>query len=78
VNGLHQRQADRVRLLSNIHREILFGWISRTTALVVSLALMIVASAVAQAQQPKLEMHRVGVNADDGSGWHQAVSKQRC
>ena len=24
--------------------------------------------------QPKLEMHRVGVSADDGSGWHLAVS----
>ena len=26
--------------------------------------------------QPKLEMHRVGVKADDGSGWHLAVSSK--
>lgn len=31
--------------------------------------------AVVQAQ-PKLEMHRVGVSADDGSGWHLAVSSK--
>ncbi len=48
--------------------------ILRSLARVVSRALMILASAVAQAQQPKLEMHRAGVSADDGSGWHQAVS----
>src|SRR5258708_37417286 len=48
--------------------------ILRSLARVVLLALMILASAVAQAQQPKLEMHRLGVNADDGSGWHPAVS----
>ena len=48
--------------------------ILRSLAQVVSLALMILASAVAQAQQPKLEMHRAGVSADDGSGWHPAVS----
>jgi hypothetical protein len=48
--------------------------ILRSLARVVSLALVILASAVAQAQQPKLEMHRVGVSADDGSGWHPAVS----
>src|SRR5258708_2024037 len=48
--------------------------ILRSLARVVLLALMILASAVAQAQQPKLEMHRAGVNADDGSGWHPAVS----
>jgi hypothetical protein len=34
---------------------------------------LIFASAVAHAQ-PKLEMHRVGVNADDGSGWHEGIS----
>ena len=39
-----------------------------------SLAFFIIAGAVAQAQQPKLEMHRTGVTADDGSGWHLAVS----
>jgi hypothetical protein len=37
------------------------------------LALVIFASGMAQAE-PKLEMHRVGVSADDGSGWHAAVS----
>jgi hypothetical protein len=31
-------------------------------------------SGKSNAQQPKLEMHRVGVSADDGSGWHLAVS----
>ncbi len=41
-----------------------------------SFVLMIAASAIVQAQQPKLEMHRVGVNADDGSGWHPAVSSK--
>jgi hypothetical protein len=38
------------------------------------LALVLVDCGIASAQQPKLEMHRVGVNADDGSGWHSAVS----
>jgi len=28
------------------------------------------------AAQPKLEMHRVGVTADDGLGWHLAVSSK--
>jgi hypothetical protein len=37
-------------------------------------ALIILASVMAQAQQPKLDMHRAGVSADDGSGWHAAVS----
>jgi hypothetical protein len=46
----------------------------RIFANALSSAIMIWACASAQAQQPKLEMHRVGVNADDGSGWHQAVS----
>ena len=46
----------------------------RLFAKVFSSALIVLACATAQAQQPKLEMHRVGVNADDGSGWHQAVS----
>ena len=41
-----------------------------------SFVLIIAAGAIAQAQQPKLEMHRVGVNADDGSGWHPAVSSK--
>ena len=39
----------------------------------VSLAL-IYACGMVEAQQPKLEMHRAGINADDGSGWHSAVS----
>jgi len=26
--------------------------------------------------QPKLEMHRIGAKADDGSGWHLAVSSK--
>ncbi len=37
-------------------------------------AIIIFACTTANAQQPKLEMHRAGVNADDGSGWHPAVS----
>jgi hypothetical protein len=37
-------------------------------------ALIILASVMAHAQQPKLDMHRAGVSADDGSGWHAAVS----
>ena len=31
-------------------------------------------AAVARAQQPKLEMHRTGVDTKDPSGWHLAVS----
>ncbi len=46
----------------------------RPLARILSLALVILAGAVAQAQQPGLEMHRAGVNADDGSGWHSAAS----
>lgn len=38
-------------------------------------AIVLVLPAMAQAQ-PKLEMHRVGVRADDGSGWHLAVSSK--
>jgi hypothetical protein len=38
------------------------------------LALMACVSGIANAQQSTLEMHRVGVSADDGSGWHLAVS----
>jgi hypothetical protein len=48
--------------------------IFRLLAMVFSLAVIIFACTTAKAQQPKLEMHRVGVNADDGSGWHSAVS----
>ena len=44
-------------------------------ATVFSSAVIIFACATATAQQqPKLEMHRVGVSADDGTGWHPAVS----
>jgi hypothetical protein len=48
--------------------------IFRLLAMVVSLAVLIFACTTAKAQQPKLEMHRVGVNTDDGSGWHTAIS----
>jgi len=39
----------------------------------ITLAAIVAVPAVSEAQ-PKLEMHRAGVNADDGSGWHLAVS----
>jgi len=45
--------------------------IQRLLASIVSLVLMVSTSAIAE---PKLEMHRVGVNAGDGSGWYPAVS----
>ena len=45
--------------------------ILRLLAGVLSLALIASTSATAE---PKLEMHRVGVNVDDGSGWYPAVS----
>jgi hypothetical protein len=48
--------------------------ILRLVASLFASALMIIACAPANAQQPKLEMHRVGVSADDGTGWHAAVS----
>jgi len=38
-------------------------------------SILIGAATIAQAQ-PKLEMHRTGVSADDGSGWHLAVSSK--
>lgn len=41
---------------------------------VACLTLATSASRLADAQQSKLEMHRVGVSADDGSGWHFAAS----
>jgi hypothetical protein len=46
-------------------------FILRLLASVLSLALVATTSATAE---PKVEMHRLGVNADDGSGWHPAVS----
>ena len=45
--------------------------ILRLLASVFWLALIVSTSATAE---PKLEMHRVGVNVDDGSGWSPAVS----
>jgi len=44
----------------------------------VRLALIAVALVLPEvaAAQPKLEMHRAGVSADDGSGWHLAVSSK--
>ena len=48
--------------------------ISRLLVMAFSSAVLIFACTTARAQQPKLEMHRVGVNTDDGSGWHSAVS----
>jgi hypothetical protein len=48
--------------------------IIRLVALLSALAIIIVPGAVAQAQQPKLEMHRTGVDSKDPSGWHLAVS----
>ena len=45
--------------------------ILRLLAGVFALALIVSTSATAE---PKLEMHRAGVNADDGSGWYPAVS----
>src|SRR5437868_12349875 len=38
-------------------------------------AIVLGVTATAHAQ-PKLEMHRAGVSADDGSGWHLAVSSK--
>jgi hypothetical protein len=46
---------------------------SSTLACAFSLILLTLVNAVAQAD-PKLEMHRAGVSADDGSGWHRGVS----
>jgi hypothetical protein len=41
-----------------------------------ALIAIIVASPAIATAQPKLEMHRVGAKADDGSGWHLAVSSK--
>jgi len=50
------------------------AFIFRLFAMVFSSAVILFACATAKAQQPTLEMHRAGINADDGSGWHSAVS----
>jgi len=39
------------------------------------IAIIVASPAIAEAQ-PKLEIHRVGATADDGSGWHLAVSSK--
>jgi hypothetical protein len=46
----------------------------RAFALLLPLALVMLPGVTAQAQQPKLEMHRAGVDSKDPSGWHLAVS----
>jgi hypothetical protein len=46
--------------------------ILRLLARVLSLTLIVSTSATAES---KFEMHRVGVNVDDGSGWYSAVSQ---
>jgi hypothetical protein len=48
--------------------------IIRRFALLLALALIMLPGAVARAQQPKLEMHRTGVDSKDPSGWQLAVS----
>jgi hypothetical protein len=49
--------------------------ILRVLARLVLPSILVGAATVAMAQ-PKLEMHRAGVTADDGSGWHLAVSSK--
>jgi len=46
----------------------------RSISYLLALALVCITGTMALAQQPKLEMHRTAVSADDGSGWHLAVS----
>ena len=48
--------------------------VARLFLLVLALALIMLPTVAAQAQQPKLEMHRTGVVGQDPSGWHLAVS----
>jgi hypothetical protein len=48
--------------------------IIRLFALILVPAAIMLPAAVARAQQPKLEMHRTGVDTKDPSGWHLAVS----
>jgi len=47
---------------------------ARSFALFLPLALLLLPGVAARAQQPKLEMHRAGVDSKDPSGWHLAVS----
>jgi hypothetical protein len=48
--------------------------IVRLFALFLPLALVMLPSMAARAQQPKLEMHRAGVDSKDPLGWHLAVA----
>jgi hypothetical protein len=48
--------------------------IVRPFALFLLLALVTLPGVAARAQQPKLEMHRAGVDSKDPSGWHLAAS----
>jgi hypothetical protein len=48
--------------------------IVRPFALFLPLVLVTLPDVAARAQQPKLEMHRAGVDSKDPSGWHLAVS----
>jgi hypothetical protein len=41
-----------------------------------ALAALVLTAALAQAQQPKIDMHRQGVVSDDGTSWHLAVSSK--
>ncbi|MCA1397008.1 hypothetical protein I6F38_12100 [Bradyrhizobium sp. BRP56] len=42
----------------------------------VAIAASVLARPALAPAEPKLEMHRAGVSADDGSGWHLAVSSK--
>jgi hypothetical protein len=48
--------------------------IVRLSALLLAQVLITLPGVVAKAQQPKLEMHRAGVDSKDPSGWNLAVS----
>jgi hypothetical protein len=52
----------------------MLSFIVRPFALFLPLALVALPGVAARAQQPKLEMHRAGVDSKDPSGWHLAVS----
>jgi hypothetical protein len=57
-----------------IRRITMFACVLHLLASIFSAAAIMIACTTANAQQPKLEMHRAGVSADDGTGWHSAVS----